>query len=147
MITEEQFIAAYEQHSRNTLGFLKNRLRSRPQAEDVNQAGWLLAWKKREQFRGDSSIATWVYKILWNLTCNEHRNKHYNMIQFTLDWHGGVREDPTETQILCQQILALLPKSQRKLLERHYLDGACYKSNAEKLRTNRARQHARSMAA
>lgn len=42
-------------------------------ADDLAQEVFLLAWRKLHQFRGDSSFATWLYRIAYTCFLRDHR--------------------------------------------------------------------------
>jgi RNA polymerase sigma-70 factor (ECF subfamily) len=65
-LADEQFAGLYNQHSR-AIYYLTLRLLSDPQkAEDATHDVFLKAFRKMEQFRGDSSWRTWLYRIAIN---------------------------------------------------------------------------------
>lgn len=61
-----EFAELYEAHSRQVF-YLCLRLLSDPaKAEDATHDVFLKIWRKLDQFRGDSSIRTWIYQIALN---------------------------------------------------------------------------------
>jgi RNA polymerase sigma-70 factor (ECF subfamily) len=61
-----EFDALYEAHSR-VIFYLCLRLLGDPdKAEDATHDVFLKAWRKLDQFRGDSSWRTWLYRIAIN---------------------------------------------------------------------------------
>ena len=70
------FAALYQTHSR-AVYYLALRFLSDPhKAEDVTHDVFLKAYRKWEQFRGDSSIRTWLYRITINHCSNLVRSWH-----------------------------------------------------------------------
>lgn len=67
------FEAAYVAGSVKTIRFLVSKGCSLETAEDFSQQAWLKAWEKREQFRGDSNVVTWVGTIALNILRSEWR--------------------------------------------------------------------------
>ncbi len=51
-------------------------LRSREDAEDVVQDGFLKAYRNLNSFRGQSSFYTWLYRIVFNLAIDLSRKKY-----------------------------------------------------------------------
>lgn len=45
-------------------------LRSEADAQDASQEAFVQAWKSLDRFRGDSSFATWMYRIITNRSLN-----------------------------------------------------------------------------
>ncbi len=71
-----EFGPVYEEHSR-AIFYLALRLLGDPQkAEDATHDVFLKAFRKREQFRGDSSWRTWLYRIAINHCRNLQQTWH-----------------------------------------------------------------------
>lgn len=65
------------QRYQNDLYMLANRLvSSRDEAEDIIQEAFIHAWRKIKNFRGDSSLKTWLWQIVVNL-CRSHLRRRY----------------------------------------------------------------------
>lgn len=65
-LAPSDFADLYEQHSR-AIYYLALRLLSDPQkAEDATHDVFLKAFRKMDQFRGESSCRTWLYRIAIN---------------------------------------------------------------------------------
>ncbi|TCO41095.1 RNA polymerase sigma factor [Dokdonella fugitiva] len=63
---------AFEQLVRRHQGMVRAQLRrllrgDETAADDIAQEVFLLAWRKLDQFRGEASFRTWLYRIAW--TC------------------------------------------------------------------------------
>lgn len=68
------FAALYEAHSRS-IYYLCLRLLSDPsRAQDATHDVFLRVWQRRDQFRGESSLRTWIYRIAINLCHNRQRS-------------------------------------------------------------------------
>ena len=65
-MTRDEFGRAYEEGFRQTVLFLMRTGIEEDVATDAAQCGWLRGWEKREYFRGDSSILTWINRIAIN---------------------------------------------------------------------------------
>jgi RNA polymerase sigma factor (sigma-70 family) len=71
--------SAFEQLVRRHQGLVRAQLRrltdgDHAVADDLAQETFVLAWRKLDQFRGESSFATWVYRIAY--TCFlQHRRR------------------------------------------------------------------------
>src|SRR5688572_5919240 len=48
-------------------------LRNEDEAVDVSQEAWVKAWQRLVQFQGDSSFATWMTRIVINLSLDQLR--------------------------------------------------------------------------
>jgi RNA polymerase sigma factor (sigma-70 family) len=121
------FADLYSQHSR-AIYYLALRLLSDPQkAEDATHDVFLKAFRKMDQFRGDSSLRTWLYRIAINhcrnlqQTWNE-RHMVTNADEFVFENAASRIDSPLrvlETKELGQRIqkaLDGLPPEYRLLL-------------------------------
>lgn len=122
-----EFGAIYEEHSR-PIYYLALRMLSDPaQAEDATHDIFLKAFRNMRQFRGESGIRTWLYRIAINHCHNVIQSWHRRTMVNNLDdafWeHSSARaESPLralETAELGERIqktLDRLPEEYRLLL-------------------------------
>lgn len=122
-----EFAALYEQHSRQ-IYYLALRMLSNPtQAEDATHDIFLRAFRNMQQFRGESAIRTWLYRIAINHCHNVLQSWHHRTMVTNVDdavWEHsrGAGEDPLrvlETSELGERIqtaLDRLPDEYRLLL-------------------------------
>ncbi len=126
-LARTDFADLYSQHSR-AIYYLALRLLSDPQkAEDATHDVFLKAFRKMDQFRGDSSPRTWLYRIAINhcrnlqQTWNE-RHMVTNAEEFVFENAPARTDSPfrvLETKELGQRIqraLQRLPAEYRLLL-------------------------------
>ena len=71
---------AFEQLVRRHQGMVRAQLRrllhgDAAGADDLAQETFLLAWRKLDQFRGDASFATWIYRIAYSCFLQAHRKR------------------------------------------------------------------------
>jgi RNA polymerase sigma-70 factor (ECF subfamily) len=69
--------------------FVLTVVRDKNVAEDVTQECFFKAYKGWKQFRGDSTVRTWLIRIAVNVIHNSRRGKH---VQF---WSRASHMDPT----------------------------------------------------
>jgi RNA polymerase sigma-70 factor, ECF subfamily len=122
-----EFGAIYEQHSR-PIYYLALRMLSDPtQAEDATHDVFLKAFRNMKQFRGDSALRTWLYRIAINHCQNILSSWHHRKMMSNADdavWEQSpARVDSPlralETAELGQRIqttLNRLPEEYRLLL-------------------------------
>lgn len=67
------FAALYEGHSRQIFYLCLRLLGDPAKAEDATHDVFLKAWRKLDQFRGESSWRTWIYRIAINHCRNLQR--------------------------------------------------------------------------
>ena len=126
-----------------------NLLGSRDEALDLSQEVFLRVFRTIHQFRGQSSLRTWIYRIAVNQARNRHRfwRRRHRDEQVSLDelvaTHGDVLSghDSTPEQVLEQKELAArlqralngLPFDQRTAVVLREVDGLSYEEIAYSL--------------
>lgn len=122
-----EFGAIYEQHSK-PIYYLALRMLSDPtQAEDATHDVFLKAFRNMKQFRGDSAVRTWLYRIAinhcQNLLQTWHRRTMVNNVEDDFwDRSSSSSESPllaletTELGERIQKTLDRLPEEYRLLL-------------------------------
>jgi RNA polymerase sigma-70 factor (ECF subfamily) len=65
------FEELYRQHSARLFNLAWRMCGTRADAEDLLQEIFLLAYRKLPEFRGDSSVGTWLYRLAMN-RCLDH---------------------------------------------------------------------------
>lgn len=94
-----EFAELYEAHSRQVF-YLCLRLLSDPtKAEDATHGVFLKVWRKLDQFRGESSVRTWIYQIALNHCRNLRQTWSERHIQTVeddtmLEAHGATDDSP-----------------------------------------------------
>ena len=122
-----ELAAIYEEHARPIYYLALRMLGDPTQAEDATHDVFLKAYRKLGEFKGRSSIRTWLYRITINHCQNLLQTWHRRHIYTTDDdavWEraGGSAESPLrllETKELGQRIqksLDALPEEYRILL-------------------------------
>lgn len=69
---ETAFNEIMDRHSGKILGLGINLLRNRADAEEIVQDTFVRVYRGLAEFRGDSSLATWMYRIALNLARNRY---------------------------------------------------------------------------
>ncbi len=122
-----EFGAIYEAHSQS-IYYLALRLLGDPdQAEDATHDVFLKAYRKMEQFRGDSGVRTWLYRIAINHCQNLSKTWHRRHIFSNADevvWETANSNSDSPLRILeikelgqrIQKTLDTLPEEYRLLL-------------------------------
>src|SRR4030095_10788303 len=122
-----EFASIYEEHSRSVY-YLALRLLGDPtQAEDATHDVFLKVFRKLSQFRGESGVRTWLYRITINHCQNllqtwHHRHVHTNSEDGI--WETAVSAAPSPLRVLetkelgerIQKTLDALPEEYRLLL-------------------------------
>ncbi len=127
----EAFEGLYRQHG-NRLYNLAYRMVGAPEAEDLLQEVFLLAFRKLGTYRGESSLGTWLYRLGVNLCLDHLRSRHGQMSQVTdsLDEEGAPQlaslDRPAEAGVArmdLERALEQLPPSYRAAFVLHDVEG------------------------
>jgi RNA polymerase sigma-70 factor, ECF subfamily len=122
-----EFSSLYEAHSRFVY-YLALRFLGEPErAEDVTHDVFLKVYRKLNEFRGDSSIRTWLYRITINHCRNLTRSWNNRNLLTNADdavWDTSATDDASPLQVLemkelgqrIQAVLDQLPPEYRLLL-------------------------------
>lgn len=112
-----------ERHGRRLYAFLRSMLLSHDDADDVLQETLLKAWKHLPSFRGESSEATWLFRIAINEAIGFQRRKKLRQLAL-LRWADQKRQQtagPTrDPDLLLNEALKLLSARQRAVFVLHY---------------------------
>lgn len=122
--------ALMETYGTRILHLAYSYLRDRHLAEDVAQEVFIRAYRNWQEFRGESSVYTWLYRITVNL-CKDKKRSAW-LRRFFLTAEDGRFEEPVEgpepqvaeregQQELLAQVLAL-PEIYREVLFLHYYE-------------------------
>jgi len=132
MTDQEVFENLYKQRRDRLLASITGMVRDRDRAEDITAAAFQSAWEKREQFRGDSSLGTWLYAIGLNAARGSGRQER-TVLHDPLDrletqryaepdrLFAGLEQD--ELRALVWKALDRIPHKSRRLLIDRYIDG------------------------
>lgn len=100
---DSEFAELYTEHSR-AIYYLALRLLSDPQkAEDATHDVFLKAFRKMDQFRGDSSWRTWLYRITINHCRNLQQTWHDRHMMSNADdavWETAVSKTDSPLRVL-----------------------------------------------
>jgi RNA polymerase sigma-70 factor (ECF subfamily) len=99
------------------LRFLLSSLTDRDAAESLTQECFLKAWSARHQFRGDSSLSTWLTRIAVNLMRDHLRSRSLRFWQKTRgssldvmdisDWVPDGRSSPESLTVARDRVAAV----------------------------------------
>ncbi len=122
-----ELAALYEEHAR-AVYYLSLRLLGDPTlAEDATHDVFLKVFRKIHQFRGDSGLRTWMYRITVNHCRNLQQTWHQRNMQSNADdciWENAVANTDSPLRVLetkelgqrIQKTLDALPEEYRLLL-------------------------------
>ncbi len=130
MLDPDAFVAMLREHDRLLRSLVYRLLGDRQQMDDVLQEVYLKAFRARESFRGESTTATWLYRIAYNACLDELRKAGRWRPEELDEALPDPRPEPGEEVALRGDVaaaLAALPVEQRAavlLVDLHGLDYA-----------------------
>lgn len=106
--------------------------------DDLLQNTYLKAWKGLENFRGESQIYTWLYRIATNEALSFLKEKRREfflpMVNVENTLISGLESDPyfngDELQLKLQKAILKLPEKQRLVFNMRYFDEMKYEDMA-----------------
>lgn len=111
-------------------------------SKDVLQEVFLRVWRSIDQFKGDSKLFTWLFRIATNesLRFNERKQKQLkNQMSLQEMLEKEMETSPfisgEEIQIALQKAIFKLTEKQRLVFNMHYFDDLDYSDIAEILET------------
>lgn len=109
---------------------------SQEDEKDLFQEIVLQLWRSYENFKGQSKISTWMYRVALNTAITLYRKKTKSPQSDELQeyhYHFYTKENETEEQIsLLYQVIKMLPKMERAIVMM-YLDDLSYREISETL--------------
>lgn len=116
---------------------------SREDAEDMAQEVFIRVWKGLGRFRGECSLATWIYRIAWNVCASylERRARSPGFDPYDESPDGEETVAPpipldderlrrSEQRQFLERLLASIPESYRLVLTLYYLQEQSYQEIA-----------------
>jgi len=140
------FAELVTEHQRMVVQLAMNLLGDRDEALDLSQDVFIRVFRTIGQFRGQSALRTWIYRIAINQARNRHRfwRRRHRADQVSIDAHiaahgdfrSGVESGPDrilaqkELATRLQQALDALPFDQRSVIVLREVDGLSYEEIA-----------------
>jgi RNA polymerase sigma factor (sigma-70 family) len=120
----------YKDRHDGLLASVIGMVRDRERAEDITAAAFQTAWEKRAQFRGDSSLATWLHAIGLNIARRSWREERMvDQDPSALERRQGPEPDrlsaleEDQRRDLVWKALEQIPAQHRRILVDHYVNG------------------------
>ncbi len=136
---EAAFSLLVKKYQERLYWHIRKMVISHDDTDDILQNTFLKVWKALDNFRADSAMYTWLYRIATNetLTFLKSREKHK---AFSVDdEESGIENrlksddgfNGTELQMKLQKFILLLPDKQRLIFNMKYFDEMKYEEIAE----------------
>lgn len=128
----------YQRHGLHILNYLIGQLQDRQLAEDVLHNVMLVMWRKAADFRGDSTVRTWMFGIARLQTLRARQNQHNRITELYDESQPGGDEPPQTVEHLLEHealedAIRNLPHSQQQALELVFYRGLSITEAAERL--------------
>ena len=139
-LTDEELVDLYQGGDAEALGFLLKRMRGkmdlvartkildRELANDALQEACATIFKTAKNFRGESKVFTWVYRLVVNACIDQLRKeKTRSSLNTTDDALQTIAEsdfsDRTDSSIVVKDALDQLPNDQREAVSLVWIEG------------------------
>jgi RNA polymerase sigma-70 factor (ECF subfamily) len=118
---------------------------SHDNADDITQEVFCRMYESLKDFRGDSSLYTWLYRIAVNVSLNHLRKqklREFLRIDEIFEVESSAEESPqalvekSEHQLLIEQAVATLPERQKMVFVMRYFEEMPYEEIAVVLKTS-----------
>jgi len=133
------FNALVKKYQQKVYWMVRKMLIDHDDSNDVTQEIFIKIWSSLDNFRGDSQLYTWIYRIASNETIN-FLNKKKRKSQVPLEDVQRTLEDQLETdpliggdeiQMKLQKALLQLPEKQRLVFNFKYFEDLSYEEISE----------------
>ena len=136
---EEAFNCIVESYTERLYWYVRRFMCTHEDTDDMLQEIFVKIWKALPNFRGDSCIYTWLYRIATNETINHLRKKRINatleLDSLNSRLASKIDEDPyfngNELQRELHKAIQLLPEKQKAVFCLRYFDEMKYEDIAE----------------
>jgi RNA polymerase sigma-70 factor, ECF subfamily len=142
--------AAFEElvgrHQHSVFNTIHRYVGDRNAADDIAQEVFVIVWNKAGTFKGRSSLATWLYRIVVNQCLQFRRRRQRRPAAVSIDamdaetppdaLQVGDGREQAERTAAVRQVLAELPDRQRIALVLSHYDGHTYSEIAEMMGTS-----------
>ncbi len=136
------FRALVERHQARAYGLALRITRSAPDAEEVAQDAFVRAWLALPRFRGESSFATWLYRIVARRAFDRaaalraRGGREADVDEAAALASGGALPRDLETEVRARRLermVMALPEAQRAAVTLYYYGGHSVERVAETL--------------
>ena len=137
------FSTVVELYSKKIYWHIRNMVLSHDDANDLVQDTFIKAWNGIENFRGDSQISTWLYRIAINETLAFLKKRNVETVPIDSEEHNFAEVIESDaffcgdsTDILFRKAINTLPEKQRLVFNMKYFEEMKYEEISEILGTS-----------
>ncbi|WP_089666845.1 RNA polymerase sigma factor [Gramella sp. MAR_2010_147] len=142
--SQEAFRELISEYKERLYWHIRNIVKNHDDTDDILQNTFLKVYKNINQFKGDSKLYTWMYRIATNesitflnkkarrlsITSEELQNKIIDNLE------SDVYFDGNEIQLKLQKAIATLPEKQQQVFVMKYFEELKYREMSELLDTS-----------
>lgn len=137
---DKAFSVLVSQYSEKIYWTVRHIVGTHEDTDDVVQETFIKVWNKLDDFRGDSKIGTWLYRIAVNEALDHiRREKKHTEYDTNISNVKGVFADKyfdgDETEQLLREAMETLPEAQRAVFSLKYFEDKQYKEISQILGT------------
>jgi RNA polymerase sigma-70 factor (ECF subfamily) len=135
----DAFEQLYREHAPRVYALAWRMSGSPWEAEDLLQEIFIHAFQKRDSFRGEASIGTWLHRLAINYCLDYMRSRRAKMTRLTstIDAEGSIepaaRPDASNARLDLQRAIAKLPDGCREAFVLHDVEGFSHEEIARLL--------------
>lgn len=136
---EAAFNAIVDAYAERTYRHILRLVRSHEDADDLTQETFIKIWKALPEFRSESALYTWIYRIATNVSLSHlERSKRLRSISFDVAenrvndhavHHAAVDSD--QVLHILNEAIEALPDKQRSVFVMRYYDALSYDDISE----------------
>jgi RNA polymerase sigma-70 factor (ECF subfamily) len=137
-LAQQAFGWVIELHSKRLYTSVRRWVKNHEITNDILQEVFLKVWKNRQQFKGNSALFSWIYRIAYNETMQviqkEKKHQSYPLdlplvaFQHTSEHFGKITPEEISTWLF--QAIETLPEKQRLVFEYKYFQELKYEEIA-----------------
>jgi RNA polymerase sigma-70 factor (ECF subfamily) len=138
MITKDSFPSIIREYQERVYHVVRKIVIDHDDTDDLVQETFIKVWQKRDSYKGNSQLFTWIYRIAVNEALQHLRKKQRNtLVSIHQDellenqLRSEMGPDADEIQVQLQKAIAQLPDKQRAVFTLKYYDELKYEQIAE----------------
>lgn len=143
-MTEKEFTEIMKKYSEPLYWQIRRMVNNHEDANDLLQNTFMKAWTNADNFRNDSKISTWLYRIATNETLDFLRKQKRSGDEISMDEVASIANrlnadkyfDGDEIQTKLQTAITTLPPTQRTVFNMKYFDDMKYSDMSKILGTS-----------
>ena len=139
----EAFTILVDQYKEALYWQIRRMIFNHDDADDILQNTFIKVWTGLDNFRGDSKLSTWLYRIATNETLNFIERKRHSTVSLddeeshvAMTLQSDPYFDGDETQAQLQEAIAQLPDKQRQVFLLKYYEEMKYEDMSQVLQTS-----------